>query len=85
MAGYFSVWGKAFQAEGLADAMAQRWGMSEDAYPRRQEEGLPWWSSGQDCSPSAGGLGSIPSQGTKILHAATKDPEHCDYRPKAVK
>ena len=74
--------GKVFQAEGLADAKAQRWGTSEEACPRRQEEGLPWWSSGQDSA--------LPMQGTwvqslvrelrscvpqlKTLSAATKDP-----------
>ena len=52
----------------------------------KENQGLSWWSSGQDCSPSAGGLGSIPSQRTgahipqlrvhmpqlKILHAEAK-------------
>ena len=32
--------------------------------------GLPQWSTGWDCASSAGGMGSIPDQGTKIPHAA---------------
>ena len=27
--------------------------------------GAPWWSSGWDCTPNAGGPGSIPGQGTR--------------------
>ena len=42
---------------------------------------LSWWSSGlRLCAPNAGGLGSVPGQGTrshmpqlKILHAANED------------
>ena len=26
---------------------------------------LPWWSSGEDSAPNAGGLGLIPGQGTR--------------------
>ena len=36
--------------------------------PKDDAEGLLWWSSVQDSmSSSAGGEGSIPGQGTKIL------------------
>lgn len=31
--------------------------------------GLPWWSSGQDCAPTAGRTGLLPGGGTNILHA----------------
>ena len=34
-----------------------------------QLTGLPWWCSGWDCSPTAGGMGLIPGQGNKIPHA----------------
>ena len=28
-------------------------------------KGLPWWSGGQDSAPNAGGLCSIPGEGTR--------------------
>ena len=46
------------------------------------------------CAPNAGGLGSIPGQGTrshmpqlKILHATmkTEDPKYCNLRPSTAK
>ena len=40
---------------------------------------LLWWSSDLDRASSAGDTGSIPSRGTKILHAvgvAKKKPKH---------
>lgn len=35
-----------------------------------QELGLPWWSGGRVRAFSAGGVGSVLGQDTKILHAA---------------
>ena len=35
----------------------------------RPDLGLPWWLGLRIFSSTAGGLGSIPDQGTKILHA----------------
>ena len=32
-------------------------------------QGIPWWSSGKDCDPTAKGLHLIPGQGTKIPEA----------------
>ena len=29
--------------------------------------GLPWWSCGWDSAPNAGGTGSIPGRGTRVL------------------
>ena len=68
--------GKVFQAEGLADAKAQRWGTSEEACPRRQEEGLPWWSSGQDSA--------LPMQGTWV-QSLVRELRSCMLQPKKKK
>lgn len=32
--------------------------------------GLPWCSNGWDSASNTGGVGSIPGEGTKILHAS---------------
>ena len=46
---------------------------------KRNIEGLPWGGPVVETSPSnAGGRGLIPSWGTKILYAATKDPVCCN-------
>ena len=46
---------------------------------KRNIEGLPWGSPVVETSPSnAGGRGSIPGWGTKILYAATKDTVCCN-------
>ena len=37
---------------------------------KKVTKGLPWWL--RLCAPSAGCLGFIRGQGTKIVHAATK-------------
>ena len=35
-------------------------------------QGHPWWFSGEDSAPSAGGPGSIPGRETRYSHAATR-------------
>ena len=46
--------------------------------------GLPWWPSGCDSelpssqAPSAGGLGSIPGQGTRSHMLQRRDPACCN-------
>ena len=36
----------------------------------KSKEGLPWWPSGEDFLPIAGGAGSIPGQGAEIPQAS---------------
>ena len=50
-------------------------------YTEMHSDRTSWWSSGKDCTPTAGGLGSISGQGVrshmlqlKILHVVAKDP-----------
>ena len=45
-------------------------------YTIKKIKGLPWWSSGEDCAPSAGDLGLIPGLGNQISHATPKDPTY---------
>ena len=47
----------------------------------KSKEGLPWWPSGEDFLPIAGGAGSIPGQGAEIPQASQpkkkkKFPKH---------
>lgn len=42
--------------------------------------GLPWWSNGYDLPSNAGGVGWIPHQGAKTLHASL----HCPLKRKNI-
>ena len=50
---------------------ASLWSLISPKELERDIKGVPWWSSGLHIV-SAGDLGSIPGQGTRISHVATK-------------
>ena len=48
---------------------------------KKENEGLPWWSSGKNPPSNAGDSGLIPGQRTKIAHAAGQlSPRATNYR-----
>ena len=46
--------------------------LQQDSPQYKRVVGIPWWSNAWEMGFPARGLGLIPGQGPKILHATTK-------------